>query len=189
MKISAILAAASISLFSVGPAISQGFEAGADVFDHNGSTIVAQYKYGNLRYMDVKPSLRGLVDRGMAAFSGNIERRGKAHGTAYVFKKGCPFIPYEVSGQYDPSIPGYVLTGKYPVRSKKGCDVVSWSSKGANARLVFVDITELERRDVAAKKAGEDAYVEQVYDDESDPNWFDGFISSEELEARQKKGK
>nr|WP_250807554.1 hypothetical protein [Neorhizobium tomejilense] len=193
MKLSTLLAAAFVAGLSASSASAQGFDPDADVFDHNGSMIVAQYKYGNLRYMTVKPSLQGLVDTGMAAFSGQIERRGKVFGTAYVFKKGCPFVPYEVKGQYDPKIPGYVMTGKYPVRSKKGCEVVGWSDKGANARLVFVDITELERRDVEAagkaRKAEQDAYIEQVYETESDPNWFDGFISSEELMARQKKGK
>jgi hypothetical protein len=158
-----------------------------DFFDHNGSTIIAQYKYGNLRYFKVKPSLRGLVEEGMAAFSGELEWRGAVHGTAYVFKKGCPFAPYEVKGHYDSAIPGYVMTGAYPVRSKKGCDIVGHSTKGANARLVFVDTFERDRRAVKTTKSEQEAYIEQVYETESDPNWMDGFISSEELERRNRK--
>lgn len=159
-----------------------------EFFDHNGSTIIAQYKFGNLRYMKVKPSLRGLVDEGMAAFSGRIEWRGEVDGTAYVFKKGCPFAHYNVKGRYDASIPGYVMTGAYPVRAKNGCEIVGYSNKGANARLVFVDTFERDRRKTSKlSKREKQAYVEQVYDDESDPNWMDGFISSEELERRNRK--
>ena len=196
MKLSTLALAAVLSL-AASAVFAQASDPDADVFDHNGSKIVAQYRYGNLRYLDVKPSLRGLVERGMAAFSGEIERRGKVNGTAYVFKKGCPFEPYEVKGAYDPSIPGYVMTGAYPVREKGGgCKIVGHSTKGANARLVFVDIAELERRDSVkpprksarsqAKDANE-AYIRQVYETESDPNWMEGFISSEELERRNRK--
>jgi hypothetical protein len=186
MKLSAILSALvlSASAFFAHQAVAQ---EGEDIFDHNGSIIVSQYRYGNLRYLQVKPSLQGLVDQGMAAFSGQIERRGKADGTAYVFKKGCPFIPYEVKGAYDPSIPGYVLTGAYPVREKNGCKVIGHSTKGKNARLVFVDMVEKNQRAAKSSKASEDAYIKQIYETESDPNWMNGFISSEELERRNRK--
>lgn len=188
MKLAAILTAFALSLSATAVSAQQPGDEDGDLFNHNGSIIVAQYRYGNLRYLQVKPSLRGMVDQGMAAFSGQIERRGKVHGTAYVFKKGCPFVPYEVNGAYDPSIPGYVMTGAVPVREKNGCKIVGHTTNSKNARLVFVDIGESERREAKAKKAAEDAYVEQVYETESDPNWMDGFISSEELERRNRKG-
>jgi hypothetical protein len=187
MKLAAIVTALVLSASAV--AAEKLPAPDTDFFDHNGSTIIAQYKYGNLRYMKVKPSLRGLVQEGMAAFSGQLEWRGAVHGTAYVFKKGCPFVPYEVKGKYDPSIPGYVMTGAYPVRSKKGCDIVGYSTKGANARLVFVDTFERDRRAPSKlSKREQQAYVDQVYETESDPNWMDGFISSEELERRNRNG-
>jgi len=171
----AVLAAALLTA----PTAASAQDGEGELFDHNGSTIVAQYRYGNLRYLTVKPSLRGLVDQGMAVFSGQIERRGKVDGTAYVFKRGCDFVPYDVKGHYDESIPGYVMTGAYPVREKKGCKVVGYSDKGANARLVFVDLAEKERREA-------DEYMRQVYETESDPNWMDGFITAEELEERNR---
>ncbi|MBY3433526.1 hypothetical protein HFN89_05135 [Rhizobium laguerreae] len=190
MKLTAALLSAIVLSASAAMAAEQPVGAPeTEFFDHNGSTIVAQYKYGNLRYMKVKPSLRGLVDEGMAAFSGDIEWRGAVHGTAYVFKKGCPFVPYEVSGRYDPTIPGYVMTGAYPVRSKKGCDVVSYSNKGANARLVFVDTFERDRRQVKMSKSAQDAYIDSVYETEGGEDYMDGFISSEELERRNRKGR
>lgn len=185
----ALFLAAALAAVLASPA-ANAQEAGdpdTDFFDHNGSIIQAHYRHGNLRYLEIKPSMRDVVGRGMAIFSGEIERRGAAHGTAYVFKKGCDFIPYEVSGRYDPSIPGYVLTGAYPVREKKGCKVVGTSTKGSNARLVFVDIFERDRREASAKQAAEEAYIEQVYESESDPNWMDGFID-DEIEALHKKG-
>jgi hypothetical protein len=189
MKLTAVLLSALVLSASAVMATEQ--PAGApetDFFDHNGSTIIAQYKYGNLRYMKVKPSLRGLVDQGMAAFSGTLVWRGQVSGTAYVFKKGCPFLPYEVKGHYDPSIPGYVMTGAYPVRSKKGCDVVSYSDKGANARLVFVDTFERDRRKPSKlSKREQDAYIDSVYETEGGADYEDGFISSEELERRNRK--
>jgi hypothetical protein len=189
MKLTAALLSALVLSASVVMATEQPVGAPeTDFFDHNGSTIIAQYKTGNLRYMKVKPSLRGAVDEGMAAFSGELVWRGSAHGTAYIFRKGCAFIPYEVSGHYDPAIPGYVMTGTYPVRSKTSCDVVGYSNKGANARLVFVDTFERDRRAPSKlSKREQQAYIDSVYETESDPNYQDGFISSEELERRNRK--
>lgn len=180
-----LAAAFAVAVSAFGANAQTAGDPDTDFFDHNGSIIQAQYRYGNLRYLEVKPSMRNVVDRGMAIFSGEIERRGQAHGTAYVFKKGCDFVPYEVKGGYDPSIPGYVLKGAYPVREKKGCKVIGYSEKGANARLVFVDIFERDRRQASAKKAEEDAYAQQVYETEGGADWFEGFID-DEINARTK---
>lgn len=180
-------AIAAILISTVVGAQAQQADEIPELFDHNGSKIIADYREGSLRYLEVRPGLHGMVDQGMAAFTGHIQRRGKVQGTAYVFKKGCDFIPYDVKGKYDPSIPGYVMTGAYPVREKNGCKVTGYSKKGANARLVFVDIVERVSRQEAAKQKAQDSYIEQVYETESDPNWMDGFISSEELEARNRK--
>jgi hypothetical protein len=185
MKFAAALIA--IALSAPAAFAQQASAPETEFFDHNGSTIVAQYRYGNLRYMTVKPSLRSIVQQGMAAFSGEIEWRGKVHGTAYVFKKGCPFGPYEVNGGYDPSIPGYVMTGSYPVRTKNGCDIVGYSNKGANARLVFVDTFERDRRKVTMPKKEQRSYEAEVYETEGGPGWMDGFIDADELDRRNKR--
>ncbi len=109
-----------------------------------------------------------LVSPGDPSFAGRIERRGEAYGTAYVYKKGCGFEFYTVTGRYDPSIPGYIMTGAAPIRAKKGCAVLGYTMKSPNARLVYVDLAEKEKRE-------NDAYAQAIYEDESDPSWMNGF--------------
>lgn len=142
--------------------------ASAEMFDHNGSLMIVNYDWSDIRYDTPGDRMGSLVSPGDPAFTGHIERRGKIEGTAYVYKKGCNFIFYKVSGRYDHAVPGYVLTGAAPIRAKKGCGIVGYTMKSPNARLVFVDIVEKEKRE-------QDGYAKAVYEDESDPNWMDGF--------------
>ncbi|MBX9456395.1 MAG: hypothetical protein KL863_10455 [Rhizobium sp.] len=76
------------------------------------------------------------------SFAGRIDYRGAAEGVAYVYKRGCGFATYRVSGGYDASVPGYVLVGAAPIREKGGCRVVGYTMKSANARLVYKDIED-----------------------------------------------
>lgn len=141
---------------------------GTEQFDHNGSLMIVNYEHRDIRYDSPNDRIGRLVRPGDPAFAGRIERRGKAEGTAYVYKKGCGFVFYKVTGSYDTAIPGYVLSGPAPVREKNGCGITGYTMKSPNARLVFVDIAEKEKRE-------QDDYAKSLYEDESDPNWFKGF--------------
>lgn len=140
----------------------------AEMFDHNGSLMIVNYDHRDIRYDTPSDRMGSLVRPGDPAFTGHIQRRGKIEGTAYVYKKGCNFVFYKVSGRYDPAIPGYVMKGAAPIRAKKGCGVVGYTMKSPNARLVYVDIAEKEKRE-------QDDYARSVYETESDPNWMEGF--------------
>lgn len=141
--------------------------ASAEMFEHNGSLMIVNYNWSDIRYDTPTDRMGSLVRPSNLAFSGRIERRGKIEGNAYVYKKGCDLVSYKVYGRYDPAVPGYVLTGAAPIRAKRGCGVVGYTMK-SNARLVFVDIAEKEKRE-------RDDYAKAVYEDESDPNWMEGF--------------
>jgi hypothetical protein len=163
-----VAACASIFLGSV------AFAAPPDLewFDHNGSQMTVEYKYDAIRYAFPKSSLSGIIDKGQVVFTGHIEYRGKANGTAYVYKRGCDWAEYPVSGQYNPSVPGFVLTGKAPIREKGGCKVIGYTMKSPNARLVFVDTDEEDRRK-------QNASISATYEDESQPVWAEGFLDGD----------
>ncbi|WP_288430162.1 hypothetical protein [uncultured Agrobacterium sp.] len=141
-------------------------------FDHNGSQMTVEYKYDAIRYAFPKSSLKGIIDRNQVVFTGSIVYRGKAEGTAYVYKKGCDWAEYPISGRYDPSVPGFVLTGKAPVRENGGCKVIGYTTKSPNARLVFVDSEERSKRE---RNVGADA----IYENESQPGWAEGFLDGD----------
>lgn len=141
-------------------------------FDHNGSQMTVEYKYDAIRYAFPKQSLRGVIDRNQVVFTGHIEYRGKANGTAYVYKRGCDWAEYPVSGQYNPSVPGFVLTGKAPIREKGDCKVIGYTMKSPNARLVFVDTDEEDRRK-------HNASISSTYEDESQAGWAEGFLDGD----------
>jgi hypothetical protein len=142
--------------------------ASAEIFDHNGSLIIVNYDHNDIRYDTPSDRMGGLVRPGDPVFTGRIQRRGTIEGTAYVYKKGCSFIFYKTSGRYDPALPGYVMTGAAPVRARKGCDVIGYSIKSPNARLLYVDIAEKEKRE-------QNDYARSIYETESDPDWMKGF--------------
>ncbi len=113
--------------------------AAAEFFEHNGSLMIVDYDTGTISYHEVKPSIRKAVSAGAIVFSGTIVRGKFAQGTAYTFRKGCPAAAYDVSGRYDPQLPGYILSGAAPHRPKSGCAIISYETDNPNARLVFVD--------------------------------------------------
>lgn len=110
-------------------------------FDHNGSRMEIDYRRGAITYRDVKPSLRGFVKPGFVAFAGKIEMGGAVTGTAYTFRKNCEPAPYPVTGRYEASLPGYILTGAAPIREKGSCRISGYSVESGNARLEFIDLS------------------------------------------------
>jgi len=120
-------------------ALTGAAASAAEFFDHNGSLMIIDYDNGTISYHEVKASIRKAVSPGAIVFSGTVVRGKFAQGTAYTFRKGCPSAPYAVSGVYDPQLPGYVLSGAAPHRSKSGCAIISYETDNPNARLVFVD--------------------------------------------------
>ncbi len=165
-----IVVAACASLLWGGVAIAD--QPDLEWFDHNGSQMTVEYKYDAIRYAFPKASLRGIIDRNQVVFTGSIQYRGSAEGTGYVYKRGCPWAEYPVSGRYDPDIPGFALTGQAPIREKRGCKVIGYTAKSPNARLVFVDINERDKRQ-------QDANAAAIYEDESQPGWADGFLDGD----------
>lgn len=161
LAVTSLMAAASALALSAG-------NAKAEMFDHNGSLMIVNYDWNDIRYDTPSDRMGNLVHPGDPAFAGHIERRGRIDGTAYIYKKGCNFVFYRMSGRYDPSVPGYVLTGAAPIRDKKGCGITGYTTKSPNARLVFVDVAEKEKRE-------QDDYAKSIHETESDPNWMKGF--------------
>lgn len=159
----------------------------AAMFDHNGSRMNLDMAGGTITYVKPKNSISGTIKPGDILFDGSPwTEHGAMTGTAYVFKKGCTPAAYHVEGGYDASIPGYVLKGKAPIRAKKGCDVTGFSADSANARLVFAEGRGRAGKSKENEKFDQEAYIRQVYETESDPNWEDGFID-DEINKRTKK--
>lgn len=113
-----------------------------EIFMHNGSTMMVDYQEQTIRYLVPKRSLPVVSPQ--MSFAGRLEYHGKAEGIAYVYKRGCGFVYYDVKGHYDPAIPGYVLTGAAPVRAKRGCDVIGYTMNSPNSRLIYVEMPNQE---------------------------------------------
>tara|TARA_R110002020_G_scaffold5971_7_gene24601 strand:+ start:1007 stop:1987 length:981 start_codon:yes stop_codon:yes gene_type:complete len=110
------------------------------LFDHNGSDVTIRPERGTIVYTDPKKSISGAVSPGTLLFKSDpwdpYDTEVTIRGTAYVFKKGCPPAPYQVTGRQD----GWhtlVLKGAAPVRSKTGCKVIDYRMNG-NSTLKFV---------------------------------------------------
>lgn len=135
----------------------------AEFFEHNGSLMIVDYDTGTISYHEVKSSIRKVVSPGAIVFSGTLVRGKFAQGTAYTFRKGCPSAPYEVSGRYDPQLPGYILSGAAPHRSRSGCAIISYEIDNPNARLVFVDRAAKDAQNsTPAAAADDDTGVEET---------------------------
>ncbi len=101
---------------------------------HNGSLMFFHQKQHIIVYLEPKASMAGTVTPGTVLFRGWSVPNEGVSGVAYSFKKGCHPAPYLVSG-YDNGSLRLTLVGKAPVR--KGCDVIGYSDKSPNAKLVF----------------------------------------------------
>ena len=118
------------------------------IFDHNGSAVLLEPVAGTISYIRPKPSIAGTVQLGTILFQGApFHDKGRLTGTAYLFKKGCAPAPYHVEGGYNPTVPGYVLTGVAPIRDKKSCGILGYTASSANARLVFKDESDPDQMD------------------------------------------
>lgn len=113
---------------------------GGTPYDHNGSTMKVSFDDGVIIYREPKDSIAGTVPVGQVLFRGKMTVNGRISGTAYVFKRGCAPAPYAVEGR--DTDPGFVLTGKAPVRGA-GCEVIGYSSDSPNARLRFRNMMSL----------------------------------------------
>ena len=111
--------------------------AGESLWSHNGSTMRwhSSGQYRRISYYNPRPGLP--VSPGTVLFEG--QRVGNTmFGTAYVFKRGCPPAPYEVSGNINPANQTHVvLFGAAPIRQRGGCRVVGYTNNSRNARLEF----------------------------------------------------
>jgi len=145
------MAAMALCFFSVGAARA------AD-FDHNGSRMDVDYERGAITYRSVKPSLRGFIKPGFVVFAGEIEKGGAVKGTAYIFRKNCEPAPYAVTGRYEASLPGYVLSGAAPIREKGACRVTGYSIEGGNTRLEFVDLSPNESGSASGTATSPNSY-------------------------------
>lgn len=119
--------------------VSQTFKLGpnddkyGESIGHNGSLMFNHQRQHIIVYSDPKPSLAGTVAEDTVLARGWAVPNEWFSGVAYTYKKGCAPAPYLVTGYYQGG--NLTLTGKAPVR--KGCDVVDYSAKSANAKLVF----------------------------------------------------
>jgi hypothetical protein len=101
---------------------------------HNDSHMYFDQGFHTILYAEPKPSIARSVKPDSVLFRGWIILGGPMRGVAYTFKNGCPPAPYLVEG-YDQGDGLLVLTGAAPIR--KGCDVVGYTKKSSNAKLVF----------------------------------------------------
>ncbi len=111
--------------------------AGTSLWSHNGSVMewYSSGPYRRISYYNPRPGL--AVAPGTVLFEG--QRRGNImSGTAYVFSRGCPPAPYEVSGNINPASQTHVvLYGAAPIRARGGCQITGYSGNSTNARLEF----------------------------------------------------
>ena len=110
----------------VGSAFLQHNGSGLQIF--NGPHNHVEFRYANVR--------EGLTAReGDVLFRGVMSEGGRVAGTAFVFKRGCPPAPYDVSGTQTAS--RIVLKGAAPVHEPDSCNIARYDDSVASARLEF----------------------------------------------------
>jgi len=119
--------------FSLGP----NDERYGQYMGHNQSMMFNHQRQHIVVYAQPKPSLAGTIVDDTVLLRGWEVPNEWFSGVAYTYKKGCAPAPYFVSGHYQGA--GLTLTGKAPIR--EGCNVVGYSDKSPNAKLVF-DLAE-----------------------------------------------
>lgn len=67
---------------------------------HNGSDMLVDEGFGEIRYDKPKASISKVVKPGDVLFRGVFRKDGTVEGTAYAFKVGCPPAEYAVKGRY-----------------------------------------------------------------------------------------
>ncbi|PDV85949.1 hypothetical protein CO652_23855 [Rhizobium sp. H4] len=101
---------------------------------HNVSLMFHHQKQHIFVYSQPKASIAGSIKPETVVFRGWSVPNEWISGIAYIFKKGRDPAPYLVSG-YDNGSLQLTLQGKAPIRD--GCNVVGYSDKSPNAKLVF----------------------------------------------------
>ena len=127
MKIRSLILAAALCFCGV-------TAASAQVYDHNGSTVVATWGEGDdltVTYVRPRPGLP--VTSGTVLFEGASPANGSIYGTAYVFSSACGSASYRVQGRFTGN--NFTLRGEAPVRDEN-CRIVRYD-ENANSTLVF----------------------------------------------------
>ncbi|MFG1477552.1 hypothetical protein V5F53_02675 [Xanthobacter sp. V4C-4] len=112
-------------------------------YSHNGSIVIIDADKGVIVYDRPKKAIADTIKPGTVLFKAKPWKSGDNEiiikGTAYTFKAGCPAAAYEVSGRYHHlyGLNKLTLEGMAPVRSKTSCDIVGYTTTGANTKLVF----------------------------------------------------
>lgn len=116
--------------FAVAPPPPTG--AGGSLWEHNGSLLRLRAE-GRRRVFVYLQTRAGVPARpGDVLFDG--ERNGSAYrGTAYLFSSQCGRIGYAVAGPVAPDDRSVALRGDAPVRDRRSCGLVGYSSD----QLVF----------------------------------------------------
>ncbi len=108
---------------------------------HNGSDMLVDEAYGEIRYDKPKASIAKAVKPGDVLFRGTFHKDGTVEGTAFAFKVGCEPAPYPVKGRYpNPAtfVNGrMVLAGPGPKRKADSCEVERLTSSSGHSRLVL----------------------------------------------------
>ncbi|KQP16537.1 hypothetical protein [Methylobacterium sp. Leaf93] len=108
---------------------------------HNGSDMLVDEDYGEIRYDKPKALIAKAVKPGDVLFRGAFHKDGTVEGTAFAFKLGCPPAPYPVKGRYPKPatfVDGrMVLTGPGPRRKEGSCEVDKLTSSSSHSKLVF----------------------------------------------------
>ncbi|WP_349962675.1 hypothetical protein [Rhizobium sp. ZPR3] len=104
---------------------------------HNGSLMFNNQKQHIIVYEEPKASIAGAIKPNTVLVHGWEVPNEWFSGVAYTFKKGCDPAPYLVNGHYQSG--NLTLLGKAPIR--EGCNIVGYSNKSPNAKLVF-DLSE-----------------------------------------------
>lgn len=108
---------------------------------HNGSDMLVDEAYGEIRYDKPKASIAKAVKPGDVLFRGTFNKDGTVEGTAFAFKVGCDPAPYPVTGRY-PNPATFkngrmVLQGPGPKRKDGSCEVDELTSASGHSKLVL----------------------------------------------------
>lgn len=108
---------------------------------HNGSDMLVDEAFGEIRYDKPKASIAKAVKPGDVLFRGTFHKDGRVEGTAFAFKLGCDPAPYSVKGRY-PNPATFtngrmVLVGPGPKRKEGSCEVEKLTLSSGHSKLVL----------------------------------------------------
>jgi hypothetical protein len=108
---------------------------------HNGSDMLVDEAFGEIRYDKPKASIAKAVKPGDVLFRGTFHKDGTVEGIAYAFKLGCEPAPYPVKGRY-PNPATFtngrmVLAGPGPKRKDGSCEVEKLTLSSGHSKLIL----------------------------------------------------